>query len=135
MVGLKFENKLILLTMKKLTLLLLLTSAFLYKSNATNLYSWTNGETGSPANSIVAKINGPAVIEPNNSFNYSVPSVQGAASYNWHVPQESSIVTGDNTKSIKVLFSEHFVAGGIIVTVTDDLGNTQTYSIKVSIPQ
>lgn len=121
--------------MKKLTFLLLLTSALFYKSNASNLYSWTNGETGSTVNNIVAKINGPTVIEPNNIFNYSTIAVQGAALYNWTVPSGANVISGQNTKSIAVVFSTLFKEGFITVMVTDDYGNTQTYSLKVSVPQ
>jgi hypothetical protein len=68
---------------------------------------------------------GPNKVCPGSSYTYSVPAVAGAATYNWSVPSNASIIAGAGTNSITVQFAAtpiNFVNGIISVNVTSICG-------------
>lgn len=75
-----------------------------YPSNAGNI-------TG--ANSICAG---------QTNVNYQVSSISGATSYSWTLPYGATIVSGDNTNSILVNFSNNAISGDIYVAGTNSCG-------------
>ncbi len=55
---------------------------------------------------------------------YSIASVSMATSYTWSVPAGASIVSGQGTTSVSVLFSTGFSFGNICVTANNACGST-----------
>jgi len=77
-----------------------------------------NGRPATPG-----AITGPsAVCFRQSNVIYSIPAVPGAASYNWTVPQQATIVSGQGTTSIRVNFGNK--SGNIVVTAANNCGSS-----------
>lgn len=63
---------------------------------------------------------------------YSILPVTEAISYTWSVPAGASIVSGQSTTAISVLFSNSFVSGSITVNSVSDCGNSANRSFVLS---
>ncbi len=83
---------------------------------------------------------GPNKVCPGSSYTYSVPAVAGAATYNWTVPSNATIVAGAGTNSVTVQFNStpiNFVNGIVSVNVTSICGvtsGTSSRSISSMVP-
>lgn len=74
------------------------------------------------SSTIPGAISGPATVCPGASAVFSVPSVNGAASYNWTLP---ALTSGSSlTNSISVSFNSAFNFGNISVSITSICGVT-----------
>ncbi len=76
---------------------------------------------------------GPAKVCPGNSYVYQVPAVAGAASYNWNVPANATIISGAGTNTITVLFNSspiYFSNGQISVTTVSVCGSSSASASK-----
>ncbi len=68
-----------------------------------------------------------------NTFNYSVPTIEGAIQYLWTIPQNAQ--GNSNSNSIDITFDENFESGYISVTGVNSCGEGQSSSILInSIP-
>ncbi|GEM_PF-1688035 len=71
----------------------------------------------------------------NNTANYSITAT-GASNFQWTVPANASIVSGQGTNNIQVLFNSNFNAGDISVSI-DGCGSqpvTRTLPVSKSAP-
>jgi hypothetical protein len=69
-------------------------------------------------------ISGSSVVtQGQNNVSYTVPSVANATSYIWTLPTGASIVSGSNTNSILVNFSNTALSGNINVYGSNSCGN------------
>ncbi len=67
---------------------------------------------------------------------YTCPSVANATSYNWTVPANTIINSGQGTTSISVTIQAGFVSGNVTVTASNNCGTSNAKSITVrSTPQ
>ena len=82
----------------------------------------TNGTTApaTPA-SITGTKNG---VCPGTTRNYSCPAVVNATSYNWSVPANAVITSGQGTTAISVAFQAGFTGGSIEVRATNNCGTS-----------
>jgi hypothetical protein len=62
---------------------------------------------------------------------YSIASVAGATSYNWTVPSGASILSGQNTISISVLWG--LSSGNVAVTAGNNCGNSPASQLPVTL--
>jgi hypothetical protein len=53
---------------------------------------------------------------------YSIPAVGNATSYNWVAPPNTSIVSGQGTRTIELAFAPGFAAGNLGVTASNCMG-------------
>ena len=84
-----------------------------------------------PAPSAAGAIAGQLSICSGALTTYSINPVAGATSYTWSIPSGSSIVSGQNTTSINVLFGSN--SGNISVTPVNSCGNGTASSITITI--
>lgn len=59
---------------------------------------------------------GPTKACPGSSFNYSCPPIAGATGYNWTLPANATIISGQNTANITVSYNSGFTGGLLTVT-------------------
>ncbi len=59
----------------------------------------------------LAKVEGPLLVCAGRSYTYQVPLVLGA-SYNWQVPQGASIISGQGSEQVQLVFSENAFRNG-----------------------
>lgn len=72
---------------------------------------------------------------PGTTKIYSIPAVSNATNYTWTVPANSSIVSGQGTNSIKVLFGANFTSGNLTISASNSCVSTNTVSTALkSIP-
>lgn len=76
-------------------------------------------------------ISGPTTGVCSGQKTYSVPLVDGAASYVWRLPTGVSIKSGQNTNSITVTFASTFVSGNICVKAANACGSSAEKCIAV----
>ncbi len=75
------------------------------------------------------------VCRKTNHVAYSVLPITNATGYNWQVPSGASIVSGSNTNSILVNFSESAVSGDITVTGTNGCpasGESSSFPVTIN---
>jgi hypothetical protein len=95
---------------------------YYYQVRAATTCSSTNSNTitaivpGAPAQP--GTITGNTTFCAGSTYTYSISAVTGATSYNWIVPSDATINSGQNTTSISVTF------GSTAGTVSVDAGNT-----------
>jgi hypothetical protein len=79
--------------------------------------------TGPPAQPSI--ISGPVNVCTNGNFQYSVGTVTGAMQYNWTVPSTATIVSGQGTKVINVLYGPNSTTNQLIsVQAINTCGNS-----------
>lgn len=66
-----------------------------------------------------------------SSTTYSISNVTYASSYNWTVPANATIVSGQGTTSITVAFNNAFVSGSITVNAVAVCGTSAARAISV----
>jgi hypothetical protein len=77
-------------------------------------------------------ISGPNSVCANSTGNvFSITTVSGATGYNWNVPNGASIVSGNGTTSITVIFG--FIGGNVSVTPSNGCSNGISSSLSVGI--
>jgi hypothetical protein len=64
---------------------------------------------------------------------YTIPAVPGATHYNWAVPPTATLISGQGTTSIIVLFSSEFDIGNIIVRSHSACGASAYLRYRVSV--
>lgn len=64
-----------------------------------------------------------AICQGQNGVTYSIPSITYASGYSWSLPSGASIVSGNNTNSITVDYSNSASSGNITVYGTNSCGN------------
>ena len=77
----------------------------------------------------------PTVCQGNAGTTYSVAPIANAVSYNWTLPAGAGIVSGANSNSIIVNFSNTALSGDIIVNGTNGCGNgisSPAYPVSVT---
>jgi hypothetical protein len=76
-------------------------------------------------------ISGPGCISNGSTYTFSTSSVSGATSYNWTVPANATINSGQGTSTISVTFNSMFVSGSLSVTPINScgLGTLSTHAI------
>mgnify|MGYP003330479602 CR=1 FL=1 len=85
-----------------------------------------------------ALINGPTDVCPYIGFasqsgnvNYNIAAVNNAASYTWAVPAGVTLISGQGTTSVNVVFASSFVSGNITVQSISPCGNSTVKSLTV----
>jgi hypothetical protein len=73
-----------------------------------------------------------SIIGTNTSTTFSVTPISGV-NYNWSVPVNSTIVSGQGTNSIQVTFQNGFTGGNIQLVITGGCGNPVTLTRVVSV--
>jgi hypothetical protein len=90
----------------------------------------TKAVIGAPASPGV--ITGPgAVCVGIQAYTYTVPGSTGATAYIWNSPINSTILTGQNTNSVSILFTDN-TSGNVTVYAQNLCGVSSTSSIAVS---
>lgn len=71
----------------------------------------------------------------NSTVTYSINPVNGATSYTWAVPAGATILSGQGTDSVSVLFDSTFTSGNLTVTANNACGSSAVRSIALhSVP-
>ena len=73
-----------------------------------------------------------SIIGTSTSTTFSVTPISGV-NYNWSVPDNSTIVSGQGTNSIQVTFQNGFTGGNIQLVITGGCGNPVTLTRLVSV--
>ena len=88
----------------------------------------TTAPTFTQFNQFVCSIRGTST-----SATYSVQSIQGCTSYQWTVPTNSTIVSGQGSNSIQVVFGSTFTGGSISVVGISPCGNSPSSTRSVTL--
>ena len=64
---------------------------------------------------------------------YSVQPIAGCSGYQWTMPTQATLISGQGTNSIQVIFDAAFSSGSISVIGISNCGNTPSSSITVSL--
>lgn len=99
------------------------TSSYYYDALITNLATGNAGTITGP-NSLCAGATG---------VTYTVPPISNATSYTWTLPVGATIVSGGNTASIVVNFSNTAVSGNVTVFGTGPCGAGSPSSLNVTV--
>ncbi|MBL7915560.1 MAG: proprotein convertase P-domain-containing protein [Bacteroidia bacterium] len=87
----------------------------------------------------LGNLTGPFALCPGQTNQvFSVPSVAGAASYNWTIPSNVSVVSGQGTPSLVLNVGNNFNIGQLCVEVVSNCGlvsSTRCKTIYSTIPQ
>ncbi|QHL88544.1 DUF3494 domain-containing protein [Nibribacter ruber] len=86
----------------------------------------TTGTPPKPGNILAGTT---AVCEAEQGVSYIVPPVNGASSYNWTVPADWTITSGQGTTTISVTVGK--AAGNISVTAVNNCGNSAASTLAV----
>jgi len=90
--------------------------------------------TSNPLPATPGTINGPiTVTQGQTGVNYWVSPVANATAYHWTVPNGATIMSGANTNSILVNFSNWAVTDTLRVYCSNDCGNGQTTKEKITV--
>ena len=65
------------------------------------------------------------------NVNYSIAAVNNAASYLWAVPTGATLISGQGTTSVNVVFASSFVSGNISVQSISTCGNSTAKTLTV----
>ena len=106
-------------------------------SFGTNTQTRTNYITVSgAAASVPSYISGPVGLCNLIGVNvtYSCPVVNGAVSYDWTLPTNCTLVSGQTTTTIVVMFNSSFTSGNIAVHSTNGCGSSADRTISVAAP-
>jgi hypothetical protein len=107
-----------------------------------NVYSWTIQSGACPSSSdqvtiyvgtapsLGGGISGPATVQENQTFTYSVPANAGTT-FNWSVPP-GAVITGQGTNVVSITFGVN--SGNVSVTATNPFG-TDSGTLPVSVGQ
>jgi hypothetical protein len=68
-----------------------------------------------------------------NTATYSINQIAGCNSYQWTVPLNCTLISGQNTNQIQVTFGSGFTSGNISVYGVSSCGNTPTKSIAINL--
>ncbi|MBY0424862.1 MAG: T9SS type A sorting domain-containing protein, partial [Cytophagales bacterium] len=79
---------------------------------------------------IATPISGPTTVCKNTIVTYSLSNVPGANSYNWSVPVDARILSGQNSNSISVLWGQ--TDGMVNVTANNSCGVSPAVSLTVT---
>jgi hypothetical protein len=75
-------------------------------------------------------ISGPNCISIGSSYTYSIGAVTGATSYQWTIPSNATITSGQGTSSIVIQYLTSFSGGNITVVPFNSCGNGQSSSVS-----
>ena len=75
-------------------------------------------------------ISGPNCISIGSSYTYSIDAVTGATSYQWTIPSNATITSGQGTSSIVIQYLTSFSGGNITVIPSNSCGNGQASSVS-----
>ncbi|MEY4851930.1 MAG: hypothetical protein RIS99_325, partial [Bacteroidota bacterium] len=92
--------------------------------------------TGKPTNAPIvsqADIAVCAIRGTGNTATYSVFQADGCNGYLWTVPKNATLVSGQGTTSIQVMFASTFTSGRILVVGLSPCGNTNSRSISINL--
>lgn len=78
-------------------------------------------------------VGGPSTVCKDSTSTYEVAAVPGAISYSWTVPGDATIVSGQNTPVISVLWGS--VSGVVSVIVGNECGNSPPSTLNVTVSQ
>ncbi len=84
---------------------------------------------GAPATPSV--ITGTTPVCPGSTRTYSVLQVAGVTSYNWTLPANASIQTGQGSNNVTVSFASNYVTANISVTATGCGGTSAARALRV----
>ncbi len=106
---------------------------------STDTFTVTVNELPSAPDSIVGLQELCQYVNLSDTIEYSVPLVSGITTYNWTVPVGATIVSGQNTSTIRVLFTDQLPRSGarIYVNSVSDAGcvsGTTSLRIYKSMP-
>jgi PKD-like domain/Secretion system C-terminal sorting domain len=73
-----------------------------------------------------------SAIQSQTAVTYSINAVNGATSYLWTVPANATLISGQGTTSISVLFASAFTYGSITVRSVAPCGNSSTRSFAIT---
>ncbi|MBL7110836.1 MAG: T9SS type A sorting domain-containing protein [Bacteroidales bacterium] len=76
-------------------------------------------------------ITGPSDVCKDSTAMYQIQPMTGATSYSWTVPDNATIVTGQNSPTIEVLWGE--TSGVVSVIVGNECGNSPPSTIDVTV--
>lgn len=105
-----------------------------------DIWSENNGSIGRvtmytnccPPPPAFTSINGATSVCQGDTVTYSVPAQTGAVSYNWTVPTGASILAGQGTDSVDVVWSGS-TSGQICATWTDTCTASQPFCVNVTV--
>ncbi len=99
------------------------TANFYFNSTITNLGAAAAGS-----------INGPSILcAGTTNVTYTVPPIVNATGYVWTVPTGASVVSGGNSASIVVNYSNSAVSGNITVAGTNTCGTGTSSALPITI--
>jgi hypothetical protein len=111
------------------------TASTMYKVTATDNASNTAIDsvlvTVNTAPPSPGAITGPSSICEDSTAVYQVEPMTGATSYSWTVPDNATIVTGQNSPTIEVLWG--ITSGVVSVIVGNDCGNSPPSALDVTV--
>jgi hypothetical protein len=83
--------------------------------------------------SAAGAINGPTCISAGSSYTYSIGAVSGATSYQWSVPANATITSGQGTATVVIQYSGSFSGGTITVTPSNTCGSGSSSSVSIGL--
>ena len=102
----------------------------MFQSSSLNLSTLSTSIT--VANVTASTNNVCSYVGTNNTVTYTMPTITGVSAYEWGVPDNVSIVSGQGTNKVSVKFLNGFVNGTITVSVTPNCGNPIVKTILVN---
>ena len=81
-----------------------------------------------------AAISGPSAVCGLQTSTYSIASITGAGSYNWVVPANTTILSGQGTTSISLSFANPYLTDSIMVQAISSCSNSSYQSIVATKP-
>jgi Zn-dependent metalloprotease/subtilisin-like proprotein convertase family protein len=95
----------------------------------TNTTVLSNG-TGAP-NTPASVTGNKTGVCPGVTKNYSCPAVSGATTYTWTPPAGATVVSGQGTTNVAVLFQAGFTSGTLKVLASNNCGNSAQKSVTL----
>nr|MBK9650191.1 T9SS type A sorting domain-containing protein [Bacteroidota bacterium] len=102
-------------------------------TSAIALISYTVGANVLPMPAKPASITGTAKVCIGSTYTYTSTTVANAGSYNWTVPANASIVSGQGTISVQVSFNTGYTSGNVAVTASNCTGTSAPRTFSASL--
>lgn len=80
-------------------------------------------------------ITGPSLICTDQTYTFSVAPVSGATSYVWEIPQDATIVSGANTRTVQIKFGPNEIASAVFVRGANSCGTGILSVLNVYVKQ
>lgn len=102
-------------------------------TSATAVISYTVGANALPAPAKPALITGTTKVCIGSNYTFTASTVANAGSYNWTVPANSNIISGQGTTVVQVIFNTGYTSGNVAVTASNCTGTSAARTFNTSL--